>query len=112
MIFEYDELKECVEEDFERFYKLGFNEKQIFRAVLNEYEHGEDFCQEENICIHFFLALSYLKKELNFKEIKEKLRQLMTEGFEKEIKAALGNDYIKFVTDLSIITDGGRSSRR
>lgn len=31
MIFKYEELKECVEEDFERFYKQGFNEKQISR---------------------------------------------------------------------------------
>lgn len=43
MIFEYEELKESVKEDFERFYKMGFNEKQIFPAVLNEYRYGEDF---------------------------------------------------------------------
>lgn len=34
MVFEYEELKECVEEDFERFYKMGFNEEQIFPAVF------------------------------------------------------------------------------
>lgn len=27
VIFEYDELKKNVEEDFERFYKMKFNEK-------------------------------------------------------------------------------------
>lgn len=61
MIFEYDELKECVTKDFERFYDMGFDEKQIFPAVLNEYEHGEDYCQLENICVHIFLALNYLE---------------------------------------------------
>lgn len=54
MIFEYEELKECVEKDFERFYKMGFNENQIFPAVFNEYEHGEDFSFVENVCIHVF----------------------------------------------------------
>ena len=43
MIFGYEEIKECVTEDFIRFFKMNFNEKQIFPAVLNEYEHGEDF---------------------------------------------------------------------
>ena len=42
MIFQYEELKKCVEEDFERFYKMGFNENQIFPAVLDEYEHGKE----------------------------------------------------------------------
>lgn len=36
MIFEYSELKQYVEEDFNRFYEMGFSEKQIFPAVLNE----------------------------------------------------------------------------
>lgn len=103
MIFEYDELKECVEEDFERFYKMGFNEKQIFPAVLNEYEHGEDFCQIENICIHVFLALTYAEKKLDFREVVEKLKQLTDNMDMNEAKAELGNEYTKFVTDLDII---------
>ena len=39
MIFGYDELKKYVNEDFEGFYKMGFDEEQILPAVLNEYEH-------------------------------------------------------------------------
>lgn len=105
MIFEYDELKECVEEDFERFYKMGFNEKQIFPAVLNEYEHGEDFCQIENICIHIFLALNYAEKELNSNKIVEKVKQLMTEEVENEVKIELGDEYTKYIADLNIIMD-------
>lgn len=61
MIFEYDELKESVTEDFDRFYQMGFSETQILPAVLNEYQHGEDFCPAEHICIHIFLALNYRK---------------------------------------------------
>ena len=45
MIFEYDELKEYVKEDFEDFYKMGFDKKQIFHAVLDEYKHRGDFCR-------------------------------------------------------------------
>ena len=77
MIFEYDELKECVTKDFERFYDMGFDEKQIFPAVLNEYEHGEDYCQLENICVHIFLALNYLERGIKFDDIVEKLDALM-----------------------------------
>lgn len=105
MIFEYDELKECVDEDFGRFYQMGFNEKQIFPAVLNEYEHGEGFCQEENICIHIFLALNYVENNFNYNEIIEKLKQLLTKEHEKKMKAELGNEYTKFVKHLGIIID-------
>lgn len=103
MIFEYEELKECVKEDFERFYEMGFNEKQIFPAVLNEYEHGEDFCLVENICIHVLLVLNYSEKKLNYTEIIEKLSHLMNEEAENEIKNELGNEYTKFITDLNSV---------
>lgn len=103
MIFGYDELKECVEEDFERFYNMGFNEKQIFPAVINEYEHGEDFCQVENICIHIFLALNYMEKKINYDEIVKELNQLIDEKVENEVKIELGNEYSKFIRDLNII---------
>lgn len=103
MIFEYEELKECVEEDFERFYKMDFNENQIFPAVLNEYEHGEGFGLVENICIHLFLILFYKEKNLNCKQIIDRLNQLMSEEEEREIKVELGNEYSKLIADLSIV---------
>ena len=65
MIFKYQELKECVKEDFERFYEMGFTGEQIFPAILNEYEYGEDFCLVEEICIYVLLRLNYIKKNLN-----------------------------------------------
>lgn len=105
MIFEYEELKECVEEDFERFYNMGFNENQIFPAVLNEYEHGEDFSFVENVCIHVFLSLAYAEKKMNCNQIVDRLNQLMSEGEKNELKVKLGNEYTKFITDLSIIRD-------
>ena len=91
MIFEYEELKECVQEDFERFYEMGFNEKQILPAVLNEYEHGEDFCLVEDICIHVLLGLKYSEKKINNSET------------ENEIKTELGAEYTKFITDLNSV---------
>ena len=100
MIFEYDELKECVTEDFERFYDMRFNEKQIFPAILNEYEHGEDYCQLENICVHIFLALNYLERGIKFEDIVEKLDALMANETEEAIKDELGNQYTKFIADI------------
>ena len=103
MIFEYEELKECVEEDFERFYKMGFNENQIFPAVLNEYEHGEDFSSVENICIHVFLILFYTEKNFNCNQIIDRLNKLMNGEVENEIMTELGTEYSKFITDLNIV---------
>ena len=74
MIFEYGELKEYVKEDFD---------------VV------------ENICIHVLSVLNYTKNELNYKEIIEKLNQLMRENVENMIKVELGSEYMKFIADLN-----------
>ncbi len=36
MIFTYDELKECVGQDIERFYKMGFNEELMDTTIEDE----------------------------------------------------------------------------
>ena len=103
MIFEYSELKEYVEEDFNRFYEMGFNEKQIFPAVLNEYEHGKDFCPLENICIHVSLVLNYMKNNLKCDEIVNELEKLLSGDVENKLKTELGDEYAEFTVDLSMI---------
>lgn len=103
MIFEYDELKEYVTEDFERFYKMGFNENQILPAVMNEYKHGEDFCEVEEICIHIFLALNYAEKKWNYDEIIKNLEILLNGKVEDEVKVYLGKEYTKFSTDFNYL---------
>ena len=100
MIFEYEELKEYIE-DFERFYEMGFDEKQIFPAVLEEYKYRKNFGLVENICIHVLLVLNYAKNDLNCREIIEKLNQFMDGDAENMIKDELGNGYTKFVADLN-----------
>lgn len=100
MLFEYVELKECVEEDFERFYgEMKFNEKQIYPAVMNEYEHGEDYCLGERVCIHIFLLMSYKQNNLNSCEIKNNLKKLLDN--EEQIKNDLGKDFYQLMGDLS-----------
>ena len=103
MIFAYDELKEYIKEDFKQFCEMGFNEEQIFPAVLEEYQHGEDFCQVENICIHIFLILNYAEKKWNYNKIIDALKKLMTETVENEVMLALGNEYTKYIADLDNI---------
>ena len=98
-------MKECVEEDFERFYKMGFNENQIFPAVLNEYEHGEDFSFVENLCIHVFLSLAYREKNLNCNQIIERLNQLLNKEQDNKLKIELKNEYSKFITDLNRVRE-------
>ena len=103
MIFGYDELKKYVSEDFERFYKMNFDEKQILPAVLSEYEHGEGFCLTENICVHIFLALKYAENQLDVNIVKQKLRQLVSEHITEEIISELGHERRKYISDLEIV---------
>lgn len=103
MVFAYEELKEYVREDFERFYELGFQEEQIFPAVLDEYKYGKDFCSTENLCIHIFLALNYIRRGLNTDIAVEHLRRLLTEESERLVKSDLGDEYPNYITDLKEI---------
>lgn len=103
MVFAYEELKEYVGEDFERFYALGFLEDQILPAVLDAYKYGKDFCSTENICIHIFLALNYLRRGLNADIAVEHLRRLLTEEPERLVKSDLGDEYQNYITDLKEI---------
>ncbi len=103
MFFEYDELKECVTDDFERFYQMGFNEEQIFPAILNEYEHGEGFDQVENVCIHIFILLKYIERELNYDMIVERIKLLLSVETHNEIRVELKNEYTKFSVDLCVL---------
>ena len=103
MVFAYEELKEYVREDFERFYALGFQEEQIFPAVLDEYKYGKDFCSTENLCIHIFLAINYLRRSLNTDIVAEHLRRLLTEQSERLVKSDLGDEYPNYIADLKEI---------
>lgn len=103
MIFEYDELKEAVTEDFEQFYQMGFSETQIFPAVLDEYKHGQDFCLTENVCIHIFLALNYAENGLNFHTIVEELHNFITEEVMQEIQVTLGDEAEKYNADFKML---------
>lgn len=82
MIFTDRELREAVQEDFERFLQMGFDASQILPTVLCEYEHGEGFCREENLLIHIFLAQNYERQGLETRSIVEKLRQMLAEETE------------------------------
>lgn len=117
MIFQYDELKEYVKEDFEQFYQMGFRGGQILGAVLDEYQYGKDFCRVENICIHIFLILNYAETGLDFDEVTGGLEQLMTDKTDDEVKRELGAEYAKYIADLDCVIrkkdglcgfDGGR----
>ena len=107
MIFGYEELKESVTEDFIRFLKMNFNEKQMFPAVLNEYEHGKDFSRVENICIHVALALNYARQEWNDTCIIDKLKVLVNDEAEAELKIDLGKEYESFHKDYYAIIKSG-----
>lgn len=104
MIFKYEELKECISEDFEQFFNMGFDEKQIYPALLNEYEHGKDFCQIEGICIRIFLAFIYKENGMNYKFIIEELEKLL-ENAEDEIENDLGNEYQLYLDDIAKIKE-------
>lgn len=99
MVVRYDELKEAVGEDFERFSQWGFNEEQIFPAILNEYKYGEGFSQIENICVHIFIILNYKSKMMNYDFILTELKKIILAVGQGEVKSDLGVDFSKFISD-------------
>lgn len=104
MIFEYEELRNCVREDFETFYReMRFTEAQVILAVLNEYEHGEEFTVTEEICIYLFLAEIYKEEGLNTVEVTKKLFELLSEKNIQIVKKDLGDKYLNFNDDLERI---------
>lgn len=102
MIFRYDELKEYVKEDFLRFYEMGFNEKQIVPAILNEYEHGIDFCKTENICIYVFIALNFIEKRMDTSKIIEKI-EFIIKDMEVELQKELENEFKELLIDIDTL---------
>lgn len=104
MIFEYEELRECVQEDFDTFYKeMNFTELQVIPAILNEYEHGEGFTITEKVCIYLFLGEIFLQKKLSIDEINKKLSELLTQENLEIIKNDLSENFINFTDDLKKI---------
>lgn len=103
MIFKYDELKECVSKDFSRFYTMGFNGKQIYPAILDEYKYGEDFCQVENICIHSFIIIKYIENNFNANHIYKELEDLLKKIDKEVLKQELTEEYETFLRDMDII---------
>ena len=101
VIFSYEELKAYVREDFERFYQMGFDEQQIISAVVNEYAHGEGFCQTEYVCILVFLALRFRERGLNCHSLTEKIRE--SQGTLNEVQDSLGDDAPNFQAGLSAV---------
>lgn len=102
MVIQYDELKDGVKEDFERFSQWGFNEEEIFFAVLDEYKYGEGFSQIENICIHIFLILFYKKNAMSYDFILIELNKMVLLVGQEAIKVDLGKEYDEFVADYNI----------
>lgn len=103
MRFQYDELKEGIEDDFKRFSEWEFNEQEIFLAVLDEYQYGKDYSLMENVCINIFLALLYKKNKMNYDLILTELNKLIRLMGQDAIKDELGKDFDKFRTDYNAI---------
>ena len=104
MIFKYSELKEYINNDFYRFHtEFRFNEKQIFPAILDEYKYGEDFCDTENICIHVFVLLHYIQKNMNCDNIVDSLERLIKKIDGCILKNELDEDYILYKSDILYI---------
>jgi len=91
MVFGYDELKECVKEDFCRFrYEIKYSVEHSILATLNEYEHAEDFTETEGSIIYFSIALLLISEGIGIESIKEKLIELIESEklntYRKELK--------------------------
>lgn len=100
MLFSYDELKKHVQEDFERFCGMGFDETQVLPAVLDEFQHGQDFTQTENICIHVILVLCYEENGWDAAPVRSKIKQLTKGECYESACPALGDAADRFLSDF------------
>ena len=101
MLFDYSELKEYVTEDFERFVQMGFTEEQIIPAVLNEYEHGEDYSLTEKVCIHVILGRLFTENGYDGSQVVNKIGAILNPETTEDVKASLGDEYKDFLSDLN-----------
>ncbi|MCR5835691.1 MAG: hypothetical protein K6G88_04220 [Lachnospiraceae bacterium] len=104
MIFEYEELKEYVREDFTRFYFMKFTDEQIVNAVLNEYKYAPDYCFTEKVCIYIILAKIFIKYNLNQKLIVDRLNEIELQKWD-DISNEIGLDWWKVDEDLCKIRE-------
>lgn len=105
MIFQYDESKGYVRGDFNRFVNMGFNDKQIFPAILDEYTNGEEFCRTEEVCICIFVCCLYLECDMDVKYVRHTLINLLQKVDMQAIEVELRDDYKHFVIDLNYIVE-------
>lgn len=104
MIYRYDELKQYIQEDFNVFYnQMKFNEKQIYPAILDEYIHGSDPSGVKNLCIHIFVIINYIDKNMDIKGIYVELKGMLDRIDSEVLRQELDEEYESFLDDMEFI---------
>lgn len=104
MIFGYEELKEYVNEDFNRFFnRRKFTSSQVIPAILDEYEDAKDYSETEECVIYVDIALNFIMENISLGELAEKLNLLFSEENLQNYKNDIKNDFILMENDINFI---------
>lgn len=102
MVLTYYEIKEAVQDSYERLHIRGdYNEYNTFFASLNDYDQAEDFSLTEECCLYINFAILFIRNNANFDFIKERLTELIKEENLIIYKGELNEEYISFEKDLN-----------
>ena len=108
MVYIFNELQECVKDDFDSFYNdVDFKDHQyIIPALLNEYERAEGYNMTDETCVYLYLLENYINNGLDSMELKSIVKEKAKQNIDF-IKKDLGEeDFKKFQQDYFKIVDG------
>ncbi len=105
MVLTYYEIKEAVQDSYERLHiRGGYDEYNTFFASLNDYDQAEDFSLTEECCLYLNFAILFIRNNTQFDFMKKRLIELIKEENLIIYKGELNDEYISFEKDLNELT--------
>lgn len=107
MTYIFNELQECIKDNFNYFYNSeDFNNQYIIPALLNEYERAEGYNMTDETCVYLYLLENYINNGLDSTELKSIVKEKAKQNIDF-IKKDLGEeDFKKFQQDYFRLVDG------
>lgn len=104
MRFGYEELKEYIKEDFDEFYSdWHFTKSQVVPAILNEYEHGKEYCKTEECVIYIAIALNFIKGNISLEELLGTFNLLFSDENLYKYRNEISNEFALMENDINFI---------
>ncbi|MED4654609.1 hypothetical protein [Bacillus pseudomycoides] len=102
MNLRYDEIKEDVIDTYSSLHiRAEYEIKDTFYALLNDYEHSEEYTKTEECCIYVSFALLLIEKNKNIDFIKTRLNELLDNKKMEVHRIELKDEIAEFTSDVN-----------